>query len=290
MVAQTDKLFVGAVGSLTDAADDVVRRALAVLAELCSCAATPAPGDLESSPYYYKFLQALLRLLAADDNLLEDRGAFIIRQLCILLNAEDIYKALANILQHERNLRFVATMVDILNTILLTSAELYDLRLQLRHFDKPATRELFVSLYACWCHSPVSLLALCLLTHNYHHCNTLIASFGDLEITVDFLTEVDKLVQLIESPIFAYLRLELLGAEAGALRGALYGLLMLLPQSDAFHALRARLHAAPPAAPAPAPPPAPDVPFPELLQQFARVQAAHREYRMLDRGRGKLAS
>lgn len=36
-------------------------------------------GDLESSPYYYKFLQALLRLLAADDNLLEDRGAFIIR-------------------------------------------------------------------------------------------------------------------------------------------------------------------------------------------------------------------
>lgn len=36
-------------------------------------------GSLESSPYYYKFLQALLRLLAADENLLEDRGAFIIR-------------------------------------------------------------------------------------------------------------------------------------------------------------------------------------------------------------------
>lgn len=26
---------------------------------------------------------------------------------------------------------------------------------------------------------------------------------GDLEITVDFLKEIDKLVQLIESPIFA---------------------------------------------------------------------------------------
>lgn len=26
---------------------------------------------------------------------------------------------------------------------------------------------------------------------------------GDLEITVEFLTEIDKLVQLIESPIFA---------------------------------------------------------------------------------------
>jgi hypothetical protein len=46
---------------------------------------------------------------------------------------------------------------------------------------------------------------------------------------------------------FADLRLELLGrgAEAGALRGALFGLLMLLPQADAFHALRNRLQCAP---------------------------------------------
>ncbi|CAH0589970.1 unnamed protein product [Chrysodeixis includens] len=298
MHAQTERLFVSLVASLTDAADDVVRRALAVLAEICE---PPAPGDLESSPYYYKFLQALLRLLAADENLLEDRGAFIIRQLCILLNAEDIYKALARILQQERNLRFVATMVDVLNTILLTSAELYDLRLQLRNFNKPATHALFAGLYPCWCHSPVSLLALCLLTHNYAHCNHLISSFGDLEITVDFLTEVDKLVQLIESPIFAYLRLELLGGrQAAALRGALYGVLMLLPQSDAFHALRRRLHCAPADRAAPATPatPAsdtgtadaiePDIDFDKLLEEFKRVQAAHREYKMVDRSRGKL--
>ncbi|XP_059048781.1 protein VAC14 homolog isoform X1 [Achroia grisella] len=156
MLEETNVVFMSVVSSLTDAADDVVRRALAVLAEICSC-----PGDLESSPYYYKFLQALLRLLAADDNLLEDRGAFIIRQLCVLLNAEDIYRALSRCLLQEKNLRFVATMVDVLNTILLTAAELYDLRLQLRKFDKPATHSLFEGLYACWCHSPVSLLVLC---------------------------------------------------------------------------------------------------------------------------------
>ncbi|CAG9795442.1 unnamed protein product [Diatraea saccharalis] len=39
-----------------------------------------------------------------------------------------------------------------------------------------ATVDLFTRLYACWCHSPVSLLALCLLTHNYRHCNHLIAT------------------------------------------------------------------------------------------------------------------
>lgn len=63
----------------------------------------------------------------------------VFRQLCVLLNAEDIYKALSKILLQEKNLKFVATMVDVLNTILLTSAELYDLRLQLRNFNKPVS-------------------------------------------------------------------------------------------------------------------------------------------------------
>ena len=31
---------------------------------------------------------------------------------------------------------------------------------------------------------------------------TLTVTSGDLEVTVEFLTEIDKLVQLIESPIF----------------------------------------------------------------------------------------
>ncbi|XP_063386036.1 protein VAC14 homolog isoform X1 [Cydia fagiglandana] len=290
MSAQSGQVFVSAVGSLTDAADEVVRRSLAVTAEICTC--TPgSPGDLESSPYYYKFLQALLRLLAADENLLEDRGAFIIRQLCVLLNAEDIYKALSKILVDEPNLKFAATVVDVLSIILLTAAELQDLRLQLRNFTAPATQQLFAGLYRCWCHSPVSLLALCLLTHNYAHCNALISTFGELEITVEFLTELDKLVQLIESPIFAYMRLELLsGSQSAELRGALYGLLMLLPQSEAFHTLRRRLQCAPPPdRPAltigPAGAAAPGIDFGALLREFRRVQAAHRAYRLVERPR-----
>ncbi|XP_023938413.2 protein VAC14 homolog isoform X2 [Bicyclus anynana] len=288
MYQQTELVFVSVVGCLTDAADDVVRRALAVLAEICSCPSAGADGvDLESSPYYHKFLKALLRLLAADESLLEDRGAFIIRQLCVLVGAEAVYRGVARAVSGERELRFAARLVDVLATLLLTAAELHHLRLRLRAFDDPATVSLFRTLYASWCHSPVALLALCLLTHNYRHCAALIATFGDLEITVDFLTEIDKLVQLIESPVFAYMRLELLGGPGSAeLRAALFGLLMLLPQSEAFHALRRRLHCAPP-------PPRADTPqhreehadidFPALLEEFTRVQAAHREYKTLER-------
>ncbi|CAH0713043.1 unnamed protein product, partial [Brenthis ino] len=314
MSAQTERVFVSVVGCLTDPADDAVRRALAVLAEICSGPPpAPAPGpapaagdtapapaaalgdddevcsDLEANPYYQKFLKALLRLLAADENLLEERGAFIIRQLCVLLGAEAVYVGVARA-GVGGGRRAAARLAGALATLLLTAAELQPLRRRLR----AAPGGLFRTLYRAWAHSPVALLALCLLTHNYRHCAALVATFGDLEITVEFLTEIDKLVQLIESPVFAYLRLELLGGEGSAeLRAALFGLLMLLPQSEAFHALRRRLHCAPPApahgappAPAPAPahgaPPAPD-PFPELLEEFRRVQAAHRNDLLLER-------
>ena len=76
-------------------------------------------------------------------------------------------------------------------------------------------------------------------------------------MTVDFLIEIDKLVQLIESPIFTCkdlfvllnvklfvvdLRLALLDIENNqTLIRALCGLLMLLPgKTDAFHTLRRR--------------------------------------------------
>ncbi|VVC94373.1 unnamed protein product, partial [Leptidea sinapis] len=114
--------------------------------------------------------------------------------------------------------------------------ELHATRRRLRAFDSQGTHALFKSLYWSWCHSPVALVALCLLTHNYTHCNKLIATFGL------------RAVYEVQSP--GDLRLELLsGAESAALRGALFGLLMLLPQSSAFHALRHRLRAAPRDAP-----------------------------------------
>lgn len=57
---------------------------------------------------------------------------------------------------------------------------------------------------------------------------------------------MDKLVQLVESPIFAFLRLQLLDPQGhAALVRTLYGLLMLLPQSGAFSSLKDRLSCVP---------------------------------------------
>ena len=55
-----------------------------------------------------------------------------------------------------------------------------------------------------------------------------------------------RLVHLLESPVFAYLRLQLLQPRLyPELLHTLYGLLMLLPQTDAFNKLSRRLSAVP---------------------------------------------
>lgn len=145
------------------------------------------------------------------------------RQLCTLLNAEFIYRTFAEIIFEETvNVKFASIMVRTLHTILITSSELFDLRSQLKdirnevklfgnsmysligmsvEFQKSAS--LFQCLYKSWCHCPISTLSLCLLSQCYQHCSELVLIFGDLEITVEFITEIDRLVQLIESPIFA---------------------------------------------------------------------------------------
>uniref|UniRef100_A0A8C2T4C4 Protein VAC14 homolog n=1 Tax=Coturnix japonica TaxID=93934 RepID=A0A8C2T4C4_COTJA len=237
MFRHTDSLFPILLRTLSDESDEVILKDLEVLAEIASSpagqtegygpseAAEPRPSQvelhvpirnsqlrpkgLECSPstptmnsYFYKFMINLLRRFSSERKLLETRGAFIIRQLCLLLNAENIFHSMADILLREEDLKFASTMVHTLNTILLTSSELFQLRNQLKDLRTPESRNLFCCLYRSWCHNPVTTVSLCFLTQNYKHAYDLIQKFGDLEVTVDFLTEVDKLVQLIECPIF----------------------------------------------------------------------------------------
>ena len=55
--------------------------------------------------------------------------------MCILLSAEQIFRTLAGSLRSNANLDFVSLMIRQLNTILLTSAELYELRTELRQLS-----------------------------------------------------------------------------------------------------------------------------------------------------------
>ncbi|XP_014520967.1 protein VAC14 homolog isoform X1 [Vigna radiata var. radiata] len=217
-------------------------------------------------PLHFRQLVAfLVHSFQLDNSLLEKRGALIIRRLCVLLNAERVYRELSAILEGESDLDFASIMVQALNLILLTSSELSEIRDLLKQsLVTPSGKDLYDALYASWCHSPMAIISLCFLAQTYQHASTVIQSLVEEDINVKLLVQLDKLIRLMETPIFAYLRLQVSFIDRGTLYyscalprllepgryiwlfKALYGLLMLLPQqSAAFKILKTRLKAVP---------------------------------------------
>jgi vacuole morphology and inheritance protein 14 len=223
--------------AISDPSDEVVLINLKVLARI----------SLDQIQFQ-RVLNALVQLFLEDRPLLETRGGMVIRKLCALLDPQSIYISLSAILGDKNELEFVGLMVQTLNLILLTAPELNPLRRSLKNSFQPdadsADKQVFVSLFRCWCHNPVATFSLCLLAQVYDLSSFLILKFAEVDVTVGFLMQIDKLVQLLESPIFIRLRLQLLEVNtknhADLLR-SLYGLLMLLPQSQAYKTLSDRL-------------------------------------------------
>ncbi|KAF2134401.1 ARM repeat-containing protein [Dothidotthia symphoricarpi CBS 119687] len=229
-----DGTFPALLKTLSDPSEAVVTRDLLLLAQI----------SLHSDDTYFNsFMVNLLKLFCTDRGLLETRGNLIIRQLCHTLSAEKIYRTMADCLAKDEDVEFASIMVQNLNNNLITAPELADLRRRLRNLDNKDGQSFFVVLFKAWCHNAVATFSLCLLAQAYEQAYQLLQVFADLEMTVNMLIQIDKLVQLLESPVFTYLRIQLLEPEKYPhLYKCMYGVLMLLPQSSAFAALKNRLN------------------------------------------------
>lgn len=225
--------------TLSDPAEAVVTRDLLLLSQI---------SKNSDESYFTSFMQNLLSLFCTDRALLQSRGNLIIRQLSTSLSAERIYRTLSDILSTtydtEEDIEFATLMVQNLNNNLITAPELADLRKRLRQLDSSKESQTFFTvLFKAWCGNAVATFSLCLLAQAYEQAYNLLQAFADMEMTVNTLIQIDKLVQLLESPVFTYLRMQLLEPERFPhLYKCLYGLLMLLPQSSAFAALKNRLN------------------------------------------------
>ena len=253
---------------LHDPSESVALAALRVLA---------AVADSDERHFGW-LVAALLGEFHARPELLTSRGATLVRRLCVLLGAERVFVGLAGRLTAESAnsdesvsgdgdgarepfpLAFACVMAQALNLILLTADETRALRGMIKSACANGAngarsgvggargRPLLAALYPCWCASPVAAVCLCLLAEAYAHAARLVALIADAECDVEMLVQVDRLVQLVESPVFAFVRMRLLQpAEHPALLKTLYGLLCLLPQSTAFRTLNTRLASVPPA-------------------------------------------
>lgn len=93
----------------------------------------------------------------------------ICRQLCQLLTAEDIFKSFSQIIVDEGDVGFACKIVQTLNTILLTSAELFELRTQLKNLDTQVCPHLMKLFFQCQIRDRFSNVicrsALCSFSH-----------------------------------------------------------------------------------------------------------------------------
>jgi vacuole morphology and inheritance protein 14 len=188
-----DGTFPALLKTLSDASEAVVTRDLVLLSQM---------SRNTDDPTFSTFMVNLLNLFATDRKLLENRGNLIIRQLCISLNPERIFRTLADCLDKEEDVEFASIMVQNLNNNLITAPELADLRKRLRNLESREGQAFFVALFRSWCHNAVATFSLCLLAQAYEQAYQLLQIFAELDMTVHMLIQIDKLVQLLESPVF----------------------------------------------------------------------------------------
>jgi vacuole morphology and inheritance protein 14 len=96
-----DGTFPALLKTLSDPSEEVVKSDLQLLAQISSSS---------EEENFTSFMVNLLSLFSTDRRLLETRGSLIIRQLCLSLNTERIYRTFAEILEKDE-VRGVAFLV-----------------------------------------------------------------------------------------------------------------------------------------------------------------------------------
>ena len=84
--------------------------------------------------------KSLYTLFKADPKLLELKGPYLIRQLSVYMGPEDIYQSMADAIANEKDIKFARKLVEQLNAIMFTAAEVSSLREQIKHLSTPVSK------------------------------------------------------------------------------------------------------------------------------------------------------
>lgn len=87
-----DGTFPALLKTLSDSSEEVIKHDLQLIAQISTSS---------EESYFRAFMHNLLELFSTDRRLLETRGSLIIRQLCLNLNTEKIYRTFAELLERE---------------------------------------------------------------------------------------------------------------------------------------------------------------------------------------------
>jgi hypothetical protein len=219
---------------------------------------------------------ALIQLYACNLHLIGDLSR-VIAYMCRLQPPAFIFVSFAveldNFIQREtqmgdkrdtarlpmsRNFQFVGAFIQQMCLVLLNSREAKELRNVLKdcigYGNKTEQRDqrrsrLFHILLHSFSHNLVAATSLCLWGGACRTASLFLKKIDPLDINLVFLLELDKLVEMIERPLFRHLHVRMLDADHNPLvEGSgtmlfqtLKCILMLIPQSACYNVLRDRL-------------------------------------------------
>ncbi|UKK01852.2 HEAT repeat containing protein [Theileria orientalis] len=193
-----------------------------------------------SDKHFEMLAVQLLELFKNEKNLLEESGRVIVLNLCKQVGFERFYTIITNSMKLSNDSQFLNSMVHNLNWTLLTSTEAQEFRNELLTQEK---RNLADQLQEIWSFNLSSALSFALWTEKYDLAEEIVNNISTSTLNVDFLVNLDQIVQLLDTHIFIRLRLHLLKPDVyPSLLKSLLGLSMILPQNETNRNLMRRLN------------------------------------------------
>lgn len=228
--------------ALSSTSDRVVQEAVLVLAAASGAGDNGCRRALSSVLGCFRGLQGA--------KLLQRRGATIVERLCSRMGARRILRALAELLAQEQDVEFGRMMSQAVSLMLLTSPELDEARVLLGRALIDAEGAAFLmAVLPGLCLSVAAALSVAFLAQAYGLAGDMIGRLAEQPLLADMsgsVVELGQVVTLLEAPAFAGMRLQLLiPRRHPELLRALYSLLLVLPQGEAFRLLRQRLDCVP---------------------------------------------
>jgi Vacuolar protein 14 C-terminal Fig4p binding len=111
---------------------------------------------------------------------------------------------------HARDLRFVSSFVQHMNHVLLNAQETHEIRVILKDCigqksnserDRQRARIFHILLHS-FAHGLAASLSLCLWAGAYMTASTFLGQINPLDINLAFLLEIDRLIEMLERPLF----------------------------------------------------------------------------------------
>ena len=147
----------------------------------------------------------IINKLQKDNSVLKNRAKEIVKILCKELNVKQVYSTFADVLLTMNEPEFVGRMINVLDWLLLSSADTEELRNLLKNIQMTTNTEdkkFFEKLFKTWCVNPVSCLILCLIAEYFELSHHMLIKIGELKLNQENYLEHAQLVQLLESNVF----------------------------------------------------------------------------------------